>query len=654
MKNTMEKMNGKILSNRRIIFIISVLSAFAMTLDMNVSDAPESGITNSLYLGIYKMIEKISLDLKDKGFVTTILVISFFAVYYVVWVQKPRNAVRYTKGLSFVLAVLYTFGVAFAYGNSLSVLYTSSIRLLKTVILILGIWMIYLTAINVLYDLLHGDRDIKNSRGKMFAFYAKHPLATGWVIIMGNWLLHLLLRYPGTMSYDNWRQMSYYFGYCTYTTAQPIFHTWLFSSFIDIALKIGSANLGLFAFVIFQSLIMSFVLSYSLVLMKKWNAPRWLRLLSMAIYCITPYYAGYASFPIKDFLYTAFFLLFLLYLMEWIRNTEEFWMGRFRKVGWICAVSLFILCRKNGIYIYIPVICLMGILELRKFHSKDIRKQMTGKLAVNLLCLCLPLLVVGVTEKIITVSYHVEKDTLKEMLSLPFQQTARYVRDHGDEVTEEEKAIIAEVLDYDKIPKVYMELTADPVKTTYHADSSEELISYFEVWFKQFFKHPLCYFEATWNQNYYLFAPNVDNIVYNKDCNIGEEIMVDIGLLDQINFEVPGWMHGICTVMVSYYSFFTRLPILGMFNNVAFYIILLFTVAIFMLADKCRKEWVIMIPLLLSFLIIIAAPQIQNQPRYAFPIIYAMPTVVAFYKSAVAIEKDTTDTDPKGVTCGNL
>lgn len=69
----------------------------------------------------------------------------------------------------------------------------------------------------------------------------------------------------------------------------------------------------------------------------------------------------------------------------------------------------------------------------------------------------------------ITSAFHVEKDTPKEMLSLPFQQTARYVRDYGDEVTEEEKAAIGQVLDYDKIVKGYMELTSDPVKTTYHA-----------------------------------------------------------------------------------------------------------------------------------------------------------------------------------------
>ena len=40
-----------------------------------------------------------------------------------------------------------------------------------------------------------------------------------------------------------------------------------------------------------------------------------------------------------------------------------------------------------------------------------------------------------------------------------------------------------------------------------------------------------------------------------------------------------------------------------------------------------------MLPLILSFLIILMAPQIQDQPRYAFPVIYAMPSVTAFYLS---------------------
>lgn len=624
------------LRNNLILFLGACTTALAVTMNMDVADAPESGIKNSIFLAIYKIIEKISLDLAGKGLLLTAITILAYLVYRRVWIEGKAEIIKYTRGLSLFLSVMYAAGKGFAYGNSLSVLYTSSIRVLKTIIIIIGFYFLYLTAIHCFYALLQQKKDLVVHENKIIRFYRKHPMGTVWTGIMGSWLCHILLRYPGAMSYDNWRQLSYYFGYCDYTTAQPIFHTWLFGIFIRFGLWTGSANMGLFLFIVFQSLIMSCVLAWSLLLMKNWKTPVWLRALVMGIYCIAPYYAGYASFPIKDFLYTAFFLLFLLYLMDWIGDSAGFWNRTGRSAGWVLTVCLFILCRKNGIYVYIPVAVCMAVKELvRLLKNKKNKLISDRKIIKALVCLILPLLLVKGTEGIITNHYNVQKDSPKEMLSLPFQQTARYVRDYGDEVTEEEKEAIARVLDYDKIPKVYLELTADPVKTTFHVDTNEELLAYFKVWFQQFLKHPLCYIEATWNQNYYVFAPDIDNIVYNKDCNVGEEIMWDIGILDQINFEVPGFMQGICAIMVSYYSLLSRLPVIGLLNNVAFYMILLFVMFIFMLKDQCRKELLIMLPLCLSFLIILAAPQIQNQPRYAFPIIYAMPTVVAFFRRSM-------------------
>ena len=69
--------------------------------------------------------------------------------------------------------------------------------------------------------------------------------------------------------------------------------------------------MGLFLLVIFQALLMSAVLSYSLLLMKRRGTFLWLRILTMGIYCISPYYAGYVSFPIKDFsVYGLFSVIF--------------------------------------------------------------------------------------------------------------------------------------------------------------------------------------------------------------------------------------------------------------------------------------------------------------------------------------------------------
>ena len=43
----------------------------------------------------------------------------------------------------------------------------------------------------------------------------------------------------------------------------------------------------------------------------------------------------------------------------------------------------------------------------------------------------------------------------KEMLSVPFQQTARYIKEYSDEVTEKEKEVIDRVLNYDTLSERY-------------------------------------------------------------------------------------------------------------------------------------------------------------------------------------------------------
>ena len=79
----------------------------------------------------------------------------------------------------------------------------------------------------------------------------------------------------------------------------------------------------------------------------------------------------------------------------------------------------------------------------------------------------------------------------QEALSVCFQQTARYVKYHGDEVTGEEEAAIKKVLAYKKLAKKYQPALSDPVKGTYKSqDTSTDLKNYFKVWLQMGVKHP--------------------------------------------------------------------------------------------------------------------------------------------------------------------
>ena len=610
-----------------LLFVGAWVTSLAMITTLETSDPRHEGIDNALYEYAFKILEQFGEWVENQGFLTTVLAAGLFLLYYHVW-KEERMRIRFSRSFSLALAVLYAGAKAFAVSDSLSAWYRPLFNLFKTGILICGFYFLYLTLVQLLYGVLHSDRDIKFRDGRVLHIYRRHPWLVPWCAVFLMWIPHLIVRYPGAMGYDNYAELVYFWGYKTFTTAQPVFHTWLFSSFIGFGDWLGSPNVGLFLFVIFQSLIMSAILARSLFLMKKWGSPVWLRLLAAGIYSIAPYYSGYAAFPIKDYLYTAFFLLFVLELMELLQGhgLEVFQKRPKYDILWVAAVCLMILFRKNGLYVYLPVmLCLMA-------YTAVILVRRKRRLGWQMwLILLLPVVLATGVERTIIARYHVEEDSPKEMFSLPFQQTARYVRDYGEEVTEEEREAIAAVLDYELLPEAYEELTADPVKSTYHAQGTKELLAYFSVWFQQFLKHPVCYLEATWNQNYYLFAPDIDNIVYNRDCYVGEENAAGTGFGDEIRFEVPEGMRGLATVAVSWYTLLTRLPVIGMLNNVAFYVMLMFCLLLFMRQDHVGKKAFVMLPLLMSFLFVILAPQIQNQPRYAFPIIYAMPVTVGFY-----------------------
>ena len=73
----------------------------------------------------------------------------------------------------------------------------------------------------------------------------------------------------------------------------------------------------------------------------------------------------------------------------------------------------------------------------------------------------------------------------QEALSVCFQQTARYIKYHGDEVTESEKEAIDKVLKYEVIGELYDPNLSDSVKKTFKTEStSEDLKNYFKCGFR--------------------------------------------------------------------------------------------------------------------------------------------------------------------------
>lgn len=78
-------------SNWRLFFI-SMLSALAVTMDLNVAEAPDAGITIGLYQQIYKLVMILVTDIEKRGFLLPLLTLLFWGAYWYIWKKnEDRN-----------------------------------------------------------------------------------------------------------------------------------------------------------------------------------------------------------------------------------------------------------------------------------------------------------------------------------------------------------------------------------------------------------------------------------------------------------------------------------------------------------------------------------------------------------------------------------
>ena len=79
--------------------------------------------------------------------------------------------------------------------------------------------------------------------------------------------------------------------------------------------------------------------------------------------------------------------------------------------------------------------------------------------------------------------FKITSGSIRETLSIPFQQTARYVKYHSDDLTQEDIIVIDKVLGYDDLAERYDPEISDPVKNKFNKYTSNgELMDYLKDW----------------------------------------------------------------------------------------------------------------------------------------------------------------------------
>lgn len=636
--------------------IAGLFSASAFFISLDTPSPYESHIVSPLTNIIFELFEQLNSTFAGNAFLIMIIGLALTYVYWHFLGNASTNfKTDWPKGekiLSAFFAVMYTGGKAFRYNDSLSSLWTPKFNMIKALIIVFGFYYLYRFITRIALWVLDNAWKIQslfdsnafaNSKIKksLYTHYHKHPFIFMWILIVIAWFPHLICRYPGALSDDNWAQLNQYFGQDRLATNQPIIHTMTVGIFVEFGLKVlGSANVGLFIYCVIQAIAMAGALSYTLLFMKKWNTPKWFRILVILLYTVTPYFTGNAAWAIKDYPHMIGYVLWGLIFIDVVVSKKASFSFKGDKkliILWIIGALLMASYRKNGLHIYIGTLVIWMVISIIKY----LRHKSGIKISLALIVmLIMPVLLSSGLEKGIIKAFNVVEIKQQDMFSLPFQQTARYYHYYRDEFTQEEYEAIGDVLDYEWLYTDYHPDCSDSVKAEYHAENTQQLLRYFKVWFLMFFKHPLCYIEATWNQSYYVFMPDFDNVVYNQDVNAGIGVATD-ELKEYLNLHIPAPIDGLAITICSMYRMLNQMPVISTLNNLCAYVFLMFAISLFLKRKELKEYRLALVPLWLSFIFIFLAPMIVDQPRYSWAIFYLMPTIVAMYMHLV--EKEPVD-----------
>jgi hypothetical protein len=344
------------------------------------------------------------------------------------------------------------------------------------------------------------SRDVSERKRILSFVFKKADVLKIVGVIICCWLPYLILFYPGVLFSDTSGQLVMFFGgsdnsvYSNIYGAHvndhhPVLDTLYLGAVVWLGQALtGSANFGLLLLCFVQAILLAVSIAMLCCYLHMRGLSRRFCLLMMFFFCLFPLFPYLAMSPTKDTIFVWVYIPFFIGYLEMIRTKGQMLRNKKMLVAAIVVCLLLVLTKKPGIYLLL----FCGLVALIAFRAEF--KTILAVLVVPLIVmqLIMPLLIFPALK--------ISPGTKVEMLGPLYQQTARYVIDHPDDVTAEERAVLDELLGYDTLAERYNPLLVDPL----HHDAAVEfwpdnsqIISYMQVYFEQGFRHPLSYLKAT-------------------------------------------------------------------------------------------------------------------------------------------------------------
>lgn len=386
--------------------------------------------------------------------------------------------------ISAVISSLFVMGEIFTIYNNMPPLLLALEIISKT--------MVLTVLVSVAYDKVDDlSKSKRASESKMDKFFQKKENYIDVALIfLASWIPSFITAFPGVFSYDAPAQL-WQFVTGNIDNRHPTISSLIYYTIIGGGQKVfGSFETGLALYIMLQMCFASLTLSYMCYLIYKYSRQKWLVIVTIILFSITPMNQLFIVNATKDVVYSFFVLWLIMLSFQMLIEPAEFFNSKRKKAAFVVFGLLFLFYRHNSIYALIlsmPVI----MLNVRAYYKKI--------LVLFSLCIIPYFVINGPVYKTLGIANETSK---VEMIGIPVQQVIRSYIFHGDEFTRSEKEWMFQYFheytpeQYEKF--VYQPNNSDAIRFGMKKEVLNEkgLGAFLEGYLKLGLKYPKTYIEG--------------------------------------------------------------------------------------------------------------------------------------------------------------
>ena len=376
---------------------------------------------------------------------------------------------------------------------------------------------------------------------RILAALDRHPFAGPVAVLAAAWLPVLIGYAPALFMWDTNTQILQWFGLPNHisesvalidpavllTQHHPPLHTAMVGLCVQAGMALfGNENAGIFLYALLQWALDIAAIAWALRLLALMGVRSRVRLVVLAFIALVPAFSNYSVIVTKDVSFAAVLLVFameLAYLVWRARACAGRSDGQQgepagempapasspARAAASCPppfalpphhVTLLLLSAlgtallRSGMLVTVALACLVALVLVRR---------QPGARRYPAVALMVAVLVSLALSNVVYPALGISPSSKREVLSIPFQQVARFMRDHPGSVSAEEFRTVDAVLDANELAAIYTPSKSDPVKATFREDATpEDLARFMRLWAQWFAEEPGCFLEAL-AENYY-------------------------------------------------------------------------------------------------------------------------------------------------------